>query len=71
MEKSGLLVQNVVQQIDNGLTPEGFFKQILINKGLNEGFVNYLLSPSGSTAFTWVEYTETLPSPLTFTSIKQ
>lgn len=71
MEKSGLLVQNVVQQIDNGLTPEGFFKQILINKGLNERFVNYLLSPSDSTAFTWVEYTETLPSPLTFTSIKQ
>ena len=70
-EKSGLLVQNVVQQIDNGLTPEGFFKQILINKGLNEDFVTYLLSPSGSTAFTWVEYTETLPSPLTFTSIKQ
>jgi hypothetical protein len=71
MEKSGLLVQNVVQQIDNGLTPEGFFKQILINKGLNEDFVTYLLSPPGSTAFTWVEYTETLPSPLTFTSIKQ
>jgi len=70
-EKSGLLVQNVIQQIDNGLTPEGFFKQILINKGLNEDFVTYLLSPSGSTAFTWVEYTETLPSPLTFTSIKQ
>ncbi len=70
-EKSGLLVQNVVQQIDNGLTPEGFFKQILINKGLNEDFVTYLLSPSGSTAFMWVEYTETLPSPLTFTSIKQ
>lgn len=70
-EKSGLLVQNVIQQIDNGLTPEGFFKQILINKGLNEDFVTYLLSPPGSTAFTWVEYTETLPSPLTFTSIKQ
>lgn len=70
-EKSGLLVQNVVQQIDNGLTPEGFFKQILINKGLNEDFVTYLLSPPDSTAFMWVEYTETLPSPLTFTSIQQ
>ena len=47
------------------------FLEQLINKGLNEDFVTYLLSPPGSTAFMWVEYTETLPSPLTFTSIKQ
>lgn len=71
MEESGLLVQNVIQQIDNGLTPEGFFKQLLIGKGLNERFVTYLLSPPDSTAFMWVEYTKTYPSPLKFSDVQQ
>jgi hypothetical protein len=56
MEKSGLLVINITQQIDSGLTPNEFFKQILINKGFSGGQVYYLLSGGGMTAFEWVEY---------------
>ena len=58
MEESGLLVQNITQQIDNGLTPNEFFKQILINRGFSEGEVNYLIS--AQSASKWVAYIQQL-----------
>lgn len=58
MEESDLLVQNITQQIDNGLTPNEFFKQILINRGFSEGEVNYLIS--AQSASKWVAYIQQL-----------
>lgn len=58
MEESNLLVQNITQQIDNGLTPNEFFKQILINRGFSEGEVNYLIS--AQSASKWVAYIQQL-----------
>jgi hypothetical protein len=72
MEKSGLLVQNIAQQVDSGIPPNEFFKQLLINKGFSGGQVNYLLS--ANSAFGWVEYIQGSypnPSPSNINTILQ
>jgi hypothetical protein len=72
MEKSGLLVQNIAQQVDSGIPPNEFFKQLLINKGFSGGQVNYLLSTNS--AFGWVEYIQGSypnPSPSNINTILQ
>ena len=61
MTNSGMLVEDIIQQIDNGLSPKEFLnKQILINKGFNEEQVNYLLSSPIMTAISWVDYIQEL-----------
>jgi len=61
MENSGILVKDIIQQIDNGLSPKEFLnKQILISKGFNEEQVNYLLSSPIMTAISWVDYIQEL-----------
>jgi len=61
MENSGILVKDIIQQIDNGLSPKEFLnKQILISKGFNEEQVNYLLSSPIMTAINWVDYIQEL-----------
>ncbi len=56
INNSGMLVEDIIRQIDNGLSPKEFLnKQILIDKGFNEDQVNYLLSsPYLTTAMGWV-----------------
>ena len=61
INNSGMLVEDIIRQIDNGLSPKEFLnKQILINKGFNEEQVNYLLSSPIMTAISWVDYIQEL-----------
>ena len=61
INNSGMLVEDIIRQIDNGLSPKEFLnKQILISKGFNEEQVNYLLSSPIMTAISWVDYIQEL-----------
>jgi len=61
INNSGMLVEDIIRQIDNGLSPQEFLnKQILISKGFNEEQVNYLLSSPIMTAISWVDYIQEL-----------
>jgi len=61
INNSGMLVEDIIQLIDNGLSPQEFLnKQILISKGFNEEQVNYLLSSPIMTAISWVDYIQEL-----------
>jgi hypothetical protein len=61
INNSGMLVEDIIRQIDNGLSPQEFLnKQILISKGFNGEQVNYLLSSPIMTAISWVDYIQEL-----------
>ena len=58
MEKSGLLVQNVIQyfELDSNRTPNSWFRQQFINRGFTEDFIDWLLTAQGMDYIDWIEY---------------
>jgi len=64
MEKSGLLVQNVIPyfELDSNRTPNSWFRQQFINRGFTEGQIDYLLTAPGMNYIDWIEYIQTIPN---------
>ena len=62
MEKSGLLVQNVIQyfELDSNRTPNSWFRQQFINRGFTEDFIDWLLTAQGMDYIDWIEYIQAI-----------
>jgi hypothetical protein len=62
MEKSGLLVQNVIQyfELDSNRTPNSWFRQQFINRGFDEPIIDWLLTAQGMDYIDWIEYIQSI-----------
>ena len=62
MEKSGLLVQNVIQyfELDSNRTPNSWFRQQFINRGFDEAIIDWLLTAQGMDYIDWIEYIQSV-----------